>query len=60
PDSDKFWEKNQRLWLGDNRERQKLEVKISNVKAGLTIDLVREYTLKLIIAVCKKATKEEK
>jgi CRISPR-associated protein Csx10 len=60
PDSDKFWEKNQSLWLGNEQERRKLEVKIGNVKAGLTIDLVREYTLKLIIAVCKKATKESK
>lgn len=60
PDSDKFWEKSQRLWLGNEKERRKLEVKISNVKAGLTINLVREYTLKLIIAVCKKATKEER
>jgi CRISPR-associated protein Csx10 len=51
------WLKDSPSWI-DNP--QDLEISITdNIKQRLTRELATEYTLKLIIAICKKAMKEE-
>lgn len=52
-DSCNNWRENPRFWISPIPS-----VQVAGVEQGLTDRLVREYTLRLIMAVAKKATKE--
>jgi CRISPR-associated protein Csx10 len=59
-----FWMNNPLAWLIKSQERQELEVTIApDIKQGLTDNsknpLIIEYTLRLIMAVAKRAIKEK-